>query len=197
MNLVGGPTPQGKAILGSMLLSFGHVFAGGSSVKETILSHARLTSPDPMTGLGKSYKFKPVAFSAQVRTAQGIHSPTAKLAPRLAAMAFAATSSDMTPAKHQWQCQAGWGSSWTDYEQAENKLLEAAWTRQMWTTEELVVTMPGWPQHVVYLGTRLQQVNFETGRARTIRRIQVIEEGIPGGWMSRMPDEESTTSEDF
>jgi hypothetical protein len=106
----------------------------------------------------------------------------------------------MTPAKYQWQCQAGWGSSWTDYDQAENELLEAAWTRQLWTAEELVITMPGWTQHVVYLGTRLQQINFETGRARTIRRIQVIEEGRPGGWISRIrteSDEESASSEAF
>jgi hypothetical protein len=102
-------------------------------------------------------------------------------------------------ARFQWQCQAGWGNSWTDYDQGENQLLEAAWRRQLWMEEEVVITMPGWGQHVIYLGSRLQQINFVTGRSRALRRIQIIEQGLRGGWTSNLrsetEEEDSPTSE--
>lgn len=94
------------------------------------------------------------------------------------------------PAKIQWQCQVGrGGSSWVDYGPEENQALEAAWRRQCWTVEELVITLPGWTSQVFYLGSRFQQINFETGRMRTMRRVQVMEEGRPGGWTTSLRSE--------
>jgi hypothetical protein len=104
-------------------------------------------------------------------------------------------------ARFQWQCKVGWGNSWTDYEEAENMVLETAWTRQLWSEEELAITLIGWPDHVIYLGVRLQQANFTTGKTRTIRRVQIIEQGQPGGWCPRIltesGEEGSATSEDW
>jgi hypothetical protein len=60
--------------------------------------------------------------------------------------------------------------------------------------------LPGWQQHIFFLGNRLQQVNTRTGRARTMRRIIVIEEGRAGGWASRpapeVPEGEVTDGEE-
>ena len=90
--------------------------------------------------------------------------------------------------KFGWQVQAGWGSSRTDYGEEETQLLEAAWTRQMWSTAEIAITLhglPGWEDHVFYLGDRLQQVNMVTGTSRTMRRLVVVQQGLPGTTSTR------------
>ena len=85
-----------------------------------------------------------------------------------------------------------------DYEDHENTYLEEQWNRQPLTSQTLQVTLPGWPLHVIHLGTRLQQVNLATGRARCIRRVQILAQGNPGGWLYRIPDEDQTSpDEDF
>ena len=117
----------------------------------------------------------------------------------LFAMATSSSTGGTSPmlAIPQWQCQASHDHSWTDYPTPESDLLEVARLRQTTVAQELAVNIPGWPQHVVYLGVRLQQVNFVTGHARTIRRVLVLVQGRPGGWASRLPlDGEEPSSDE-
>jgi hypothetical protein len=109
---------------------------------------------------------------------------------------FLAGHTATTP-RFTWQVQASdYDVSWTDLGPIETALLEAAWTRQLWSTSEISIVMtglPGWRNHVFYLGSRLHQINTITGRARMMRRILVIEEGRAGGW-AMQPEQQDPSS---
>ena len=109
----------------------------------------------------------------------------------------AAASTGSAPATFQWQCQVGAANCWTDYEEPENTLLEASWTRQLWTAEALEITMPGWAQHTFHLGTTLQQHNFVTGKIRAMRRIQILEQGQPAASVLPRETDEWSSSQEF
>jgi hypothetical protein len=98
--------------------------------------------------------------------------------------------------KFLWQCQASHDESWTDYSEVDTALLESSWTIQLWSSTEIAISLEGWPGYTFHLGQRLQQVNDSTGTARTIRRIILLEQGLPGGYAEDQLDGQQQDQED-